>query len=76
VNSQDALLRFIDAPATELHTDSSDADLLIEVRDWNYRLRDRRWWSTRAGSVNTLRSQAQDFVRKLGVSGYLDPAIS
>src|SRR5262249_33493529 len=60
--------RFINAPATELHTDSSDADLLIEARDWNYRLRDRRRWSTRADSVNTLRLQAQDFVRKLGVN--------
>ena len=68
VNSQGALLRFLDAAPAELNTNYSDADLLVEARDWNYRLRDRRRWSTRTDSVNMLRSQAKDFVRKLGVN--------
>lgn len=68
VNSQGAVLRFLDAPSAELNTAYSDADLLNEARDWNYHLRDRRRWSTRSDSVNTLRSKAEDFVRELGVN--------
>jgi hypothetical protein len=69
VHFQGALLRFIDPPAAELYpTFSDDADLLANARDWNYRLRDRRRWSTRTDSVHTLRSQAQEFVLKLGVN--------
>src|SRR5690349_3458582 len=68
VNSHGALLRFIDAPAVELNTDYSDADLIMEARDWNYRLRDRRRWSTRTEGVNTLRSQAKEFIKQLGVN--------
>lgn len=68
VNSQGALLRFIDAPSAELNSTYCGDDLLDEARDWNYRLRDRRRWSARADSVNSLRLQALDFVRELGVN--------
>jgi hypothetical protein len=61
-------LRFVDSAPIDLTIALAHNQVASHARDWNHRLRDRRRWATREAGVKELRTDAREFVNRLGIS--------
>ena len=67
-HANQALLRFEQGPFAPLAMTLSPDALIARAKEWNYRLRDRRRWSTRGAGVSELRTDARKFITELGIT--------